>query len=593
MRSLFMLKPQENAFREIKKLDGLWNFCTDEKSEGYDKKYFEGALPNSVKIAVPGSFNDQFATRNLRDYVGDVWYQTQVKVPSGFKDRRIVLRFGSVTHQGNVFVNGKLVASHVGGYTPFESDITDLVKAGECFNLTVCCNNELTFDTIPPGVVKTDEDGVKKQTYFHDFFNFAGIHRHVQLYATDFEYVKDITIKTYVSEDLKSATVKYQVEAPKGFKVILIDEHGNEVAHSDELCGEFKVDNPILWQPLDAHLYTLKVVGEQDEYLQKFGIRQVDVKGTLFLINHKPFYFKGFGRHEDFLVHGKGENDVLMVHDYSLLEWCHANSFRTSHYPYSEDQMDWADEHGIVVINETPAVGFNFRLGLNFLDGQKLPDVFSKDGLSKLAQERHLQVLKELYERDKNRPSVVLWSVANEPDTASDDSYTYFKVIADYIRELDDTRPNTCVNVMMCDHKTDKVAELFDVLCINRYYGWYLQCGDLKAARRALDKELNGWTARLTKPIIITEYGADTMPGNHSLQQDMWSEEYQCAYLKMNHEAFDACPAVVGEHVWNLCDFATTEGVLRVGGNRKGAFTRDRQPKMAAYVLKERWANKQ
>jgi beta-glucuronidase len=126
------------------------------------------------------------------------------------------------------------------------------------------------------------------------------------------------------------------------------------------------------------------------------------------------------------------------------------------------------------------------------------------------------------------------------------------------------------------------------VLMLNRYYGWYVNTGELKAAEMAWEEELQGWAGE-GKPIIITEYGADTYPGLHSLPATPWSEEYQVEYLDMNHRVFDRIDAVVGEQVWNFADFATTSGVNRVGGNKKGAFTRDRQPKAAAHVLRRRW----
>jgi beta-glucuronidase len=132
------------------------------------------------------------------------------------------------------------------------------------------------------------------------------------------------------------------------------------------------------------------------------------------------------------------------------------------------------------------------------------------------------------------------------------------------------------------------VSQFGDLVMLNRHYGWYVQTGELEAAERAWEEELKGWASKGT-PIIITEYGADTYPGLHSLIAQPWSEEYQVAYLDMNHRVFDRIDAVVGEHVWNFADFATTSGIVRVGGNKKGVFTRDRQPKAAAWALRRRW----
>jgi beta-glucuronidase len=123
---------------------------------------------------------------------------------------------------------------------------------------------------------------------------------------------------------------------------------------------------------------------------------------------------------------------------------------------------------------------------------------------------------------------------------------------------------------------------------LNRYYGWYVNEGDLLAAERALRAELEAWAGD-GKPIIITEYGADTLAGLHSVIPQQWSEEYQVDYLEMNHRVFDSIEAVVGEQVWNFADFATKTGVFRVDGNKKGVFTRDRRPKAAAHALRRRW----
>ena len=143
---------------------------------------------------------------------------------------------------------------------------------------------------------------------------------------------------------------------------------------------------------------------------------------------------------------------------------------------------------------------------------------------------------------------------------------------------------------MMVGPEQDTVAHLQDVICLNRYWGWYVEGGDLAAAEQGLEADLNAWAAKYSgKPIIITEYGADTLPGLHSIAPLMWSESYQSELLAMHGRVFDRIPAVVGEQVWNFADFATSQGIMRVGGNKKGVFTRDRQPKAAAHVLRQRW----
>lgn len=602
-----MLKPIENSAREIKCLDGLWDFCLDKNHEGHAKEFWKGPLPKSTPIAVPSSYNDIYGCPEVKNHVGDVWYQTEIRIPRGFKDRRIVLRFGSVTHKGTVWVNDTKVAYHNGGYTPFEADITELVEAGSTARVTVCCDNTLNWETLPPGIVTKNAAGEDRQIYFHDFFNYAGIHRSVLLYSTAKAYVDDITVVTDVSEDLKVGTVKVNLSnkctCPKcdvkelTFKTKLVTNCGKVVAEAEGADFTLTVNDPKLWQPGNAYLYNLVVnlmKGDEvvDEYTLRVGIRSVKVDGTKFLINHKPFYFKGFGRHEDTIVRGKGFDYASMVNDHALMQWIGANSYRTSHYPYAEEQMDYADEHGIVVIDETPAVGLN--LGLAIISGNKniIPKkLFSEEAAGSKLQEVHKEAIRELIQRDKNRPSVVIWSIANEPDGIAEGAREYFAPLADYARSLDPTRPLTCVNVMYSPAKEDTLSDLFDVCCINRYYGWYNFSGDLSAARIAFKQELEEWVERLNQPIIITEYGVDTMAGLHSIQSEMWSEEYQIKWLAMCHQLFTENDAVVGEHIWNFADFATSQGIIRVGGNKKGIFTRERQPKSAAFKVRERWTS--
>ncbi len=568
-----MLRPVETPTREIKKLDGLWAFSLDRENCGIDQRWWESALQESRAIAVPGSFNDQFADADIRNYVGNVWYQREVFIPKGWAGQRIVLRFDAVTHYGKVWVNNQEVMEHQGGYTPFEADVTPYVIAGKSVRITVCVNNELNWQTIPPGMVITDENGKKKQSYFHDFFNYAGIHRSVMLYTTPDTWVDDITVVTHVAQDCNHASVDWQVVANGDVSVELRDADQQVVATGQGTSGTLQVVNPHLWQPGEGYLYELCVTAksqtECDIYPLRVGIRSVAVKGEQFLINHKPFYFTGFGRHEDADLRGKGFDNVLMVHDHALMDWIGANAYRTSHYPYAEEMLDWADEHGIVVIDETAAVGFNLSLGIGFEAGNKPKELYSEEAVNGETQQAHLQAIKELIARDKNHPSVVMWSIANEPDTRPQGAREYFAPLAEATRKLDPTRPITCVNVMFCDAHTDTISDLFDVLCLNRYYGWYVQSGDLETAEKVLEKELLAWQEKLHQPIIITEYGVDTLAGLHSMYTDMWSEEYQCAWLDMYHRVFDRVSAVVGEQVWNFADFATSQGILRVGGNKK------------------------
>jgi beta-glucuronidase len=279
---------------------------------------------------------------------------------------------------------------------------------------------------------------------------------------------------------------------------------------------------------------------------------------------------------------------AVMVHDFGLLEWIGANSFRTSHYPYDEEVLDYADRHGVVVIDETAAVGLNLDTGTPILSPGADMRTYTDATISEATQEVHRQAIRELIARDKNHPCVVIWSIANEPDTVAAEARSYFEPLVAETRRLDPTRPVGFANFMLATPERDVVSDLFDVLLLNRYFGWYVYTGDLVSAERALEAELREWAER-GKPIVMTEYGGDTQAGLHSLIAEPWSEEYQTELLAMHHRVYDRIECVVGEQIWNFADFATRSGISRVDGNKKGVFTRDRRPKAVAHVLRQRW----
>jgi beta-glucuronidase len=578
-----MLRPRDSASRDRRSLNGLWRFAADRAD-----------LTRGGEMAVPASYNDIGADSGRRDHIGEVWYETSAVVPSGWADRRVVLHFESATHRARVWADDVEVLSHEGGYTPFEADITGLARPGDTIRVTVAVDNTLTFQTIPPGVVEPTPAGPRQRSW-HDFFNYAGLHRNVWLYSTPSWHLTRLDATTDVVDG--TGLVHYRTEAANAddvtTRVLLRNAEGAIVAIKQGEAGTLQVPEANLWAPGAGYLYELEAqlidgLGVVvDSYARPIGIRTIAVRGNRFLINGEPFTFTGFGKHEDAAVSGKGHNDAYMLHDFELMDWIGANSLRTSHYPYAEDVLDYADRHGIVVIGEVAAVGLNLGLGEGVF-GAPGYTTFGPDTVNDRTRETHAQAIRELIERDRNHPSVVIWSLANEPESDSAAAEEYFRPLFDLARGLDPTRPLGFANVAQATPDRCRVSQFADVLMLNRYFGWYALPGDLENAEQAWESELREWASD-GKPIIITEYGADTLPGLHSLTAEPWTEEYQLAYLEMNHRVFDRIDAVIGEHVWNFADFATTPGIMRVGGNRKGVFTRDRQPKAAAYLLRRRW----
>lgn len=534
-----MLYPILNEIRSKYSLDGIWNFKQGDYKPGVDEP-----LSSDELMVVPSSFNDISVAQEKRNYIGDNWYERTFIIPKYSSEQEAVLRFGSVTHQAKVFVNGQLLGEHIGGFTPFEVTIPRNLTDKNHLLISVCANNELNYSTLPVGnyIEEKLEDGsiVKKVRENFDFFNYAGIQRPVQLLILPKKRIEDIEITYQVNDDSADVFVNVQHISENGsVEVSILDEDGKVVAESKE-NGQLKIQQLRRWEVLDSYLYTAKVSLVEnghliDEYEESFGMRTIEVKDGKFLINNKPVYFKGFGKHEDSFVNGRGFSAAL---DMSPGE--------------KKVVKTWE------VMNTT---------------------------------ENHKLALKELIQRDKNYACVVLWSIANEPDGAGEGADKYFEPLVKYVKELDPQgRPTTVVNIMMATPEKDLVSDYIDVLCLNRYYGWYLYHGEIEKARKGLRTELLEWQSKYPeKPIIMTEYGADTLPGYHSNWDIPYTEEYQERFHEMSHEVFDEIPHFVGEHVWNFADFETNTGLIRIQGNHKGLYSRSREPKSIVKLFKKRW----
>jgi len=476
-----------------------------------------------------------------------------------------------------VWLNREPVGHHEGGHLPFEYDISNNIVSEDNL-LVVRVDGRLSHKHVPPSGRPMNNP----QTNY-DFYPFCGIHRPVLLYSIPNEGIRDITVRTSINDITGILDVTIETTGVNDAYVNLyLKGFGSEITNTSKIEHNIQkiileVNGAKFWSIDSPNLYdlTVDIIKEDtiiDSYSLKVGIRTIEVDGYELLLNGKPVYLTGFGRHEDFPITGKGYVPAIIIKDYSLMNWIGANSFRTSHYPYSEQMMDLADRLGFLVIDEIPAVGLTF----------------SKDVIDRQLELCN-QYIEELIKRDKNHPSVIIWSLANEPHNSLK-SGEFFKVLYDKARELDSTRLITVVNMMGVK---ERAFEFCDVLCINRYYGWYLEPGNIDEGCENLSKEMDKLYEQYRKPIILSEFGADTIPGCHSQPPEMFSEEYQTEFIKKYIEVCRSKPYVVGEHVWNLCDFKTSQGITRMGSmNYKGVFTRDRRPKMAAHFLRKLWKEK-
>ncbi len=621
-----MLYPKMTATRREEKLDGMWKFCFDPEEKGEQEGWTNGLPGRGAKaelLPVPASFCDFFTEKEKREFTGDFWYERDFFVPGEWKGSRVYLRFGSVTHRAAVFVNGRAVGGHEGGFLPFSLDITEAIRYNETNQVVVKGNNELADDTLPAGQTKILPSGRKMTKPYFDFFNYAGIHRSVWLVSVPNCAIEDYTLSYRLEGE--DAVVSYEVEVTDTaneltagklianklrVKLSVYEEEGDLAAEGEAfwkeetirkegtiLKGELRVPAVHLWRVRNAYLYRFcfrLYEGDSlvDEYWEDQGIRTIEVKGCEILLNGEPVYLKGFGKHEDSDIIGKGFSAGVMKRDFELMKWIGANSFRTSHYPYSEEMYQMADQEGFLVIDELPAVGFmeslqNFDIAAL---GKMVPYFLKPTTESLLAN--HLNALEEMIKRDKNHACVIMWSLMNEPETTSEAAVDYFAKVFERARELDvQKRPRTFAMLANSLPDTCHCYSFSDVISLNRYYGWYIAGGyEIEEAEAMFRKEMDAWAAKgLNKPFIFTEYGADTYASEHKLPSVMWSQEYQKEYLDMYSKVFDSYDFVKGEQVWNFADFQTVEGIKRVDGNKKGIFTRQRQPKDSAFYLKERW----
>lgn len=593
-----MLYPQNTLTRQVVDLSGMWKFSFDFEDKGEERGYQNG-LKDYIDMPVPSSFNDFFTDKKSKEYLGDVWYEQTFYADKSWKNKDVDIRFFGCLIKATVWVNGIKLHYHNNGFIPFSVNINDVINYDKINTIVVKLNNILDNTTLPCGEYKVLKDGRKICTPYFDFFNYGGLIRPVKLVITPKDSIIDITLNHELTK--QGSITHYDVSHIGRGQVYaeVYDQQGNKVAFSNGTSGELEILNTKLWEVRNAYLYhfVFKVIEGNnvlDEYYLDCGIRTVNVEGNRILINNKAVYFKGFGKHEDADFTGRGYNLAVAKRDFELMKWCGANSFRTSHYPYSEEILQLAEKEGFLVIDELAAVGM-LKSTRNAVDAAnknlKVESFFEQDIVKNITINNHLEAVRELVQRDKNYACVVMWSLFNEPDAASsDDCIPYFEKVFNLCKELDvQKRPRSFAHIIASNPKHSKVSYLCDVIMLNRYYGWYLMGGaELEDAMIALDAELSEWD-KIGKPVMFTEYGTDNYLGLTKIPAVMWTENYQVEYLEKYHEVFDRHDSIMGEQVWNFADFQTTEGIIRADGNKKGIFTRDRRPKMAAFELRRRW----
>ncbi len=576
-----MLRPERNQYRSLALLDGIWSCQPDPADLGVTDEWYLG-LPDPRPIAVPGSWNEQYG--DLFFHFGAVWYERRIFVEPSFAQRPIFLRFGSACNTTRVWVNGTFCGDHETAHLPVEVEVTSALRPGEENHVVLSVDASLDPWGLPPAVLQSGE---AREGFFnsnppvsYDFYPYGGIHRSVSLVCVPELRIEDVYIRSELTGASAQVHVELELSKPHHGPIRLSIENEETadlevMAQSASCAATLTVEQAKLWDIGEPNLYWLcaevcdpygKAI---DSYRQRFGIRTIEVKDGALLLNGRRVFMTGFGKHEDFMASGRAYNPAVMIKDYDLLRWIGANSFRTSHYPYAEEVIDVADSLGLLVIGETPMVSLNERL------------------YDDRTRRKATSLVERMVRRDRNHPSVIMWSVANEPNIESEAGNEFFKHLMDVARRVDGTRPVTYV----AHREPEDNAPLAhaDVVCINKYYGWYEHPGDLVRGAQALDDCLERYHRRFGKPIILAEFGADAVAGTHAEPPVMFSEEFQSEMLESQLRVLQRKEYVAGAHVWAFADFRTAMSISRVVVNRKGVFTRERQPKLAAHMLRKLW----
>lgn len=579
-----MMRPQRNACRHFTDLSGVWRIAFD---EGGSADWSAGIPATRAHIiAVPGSWNEQLAEAGYMNFCGAGWLETEVFLPALAPGRELVLHFGSVDFYGKVWLDGVHLGASSAPMLPFEVPVPANFVTGRTTRLVVRVDAQLHPDEATQGIKQAtySEERRPRDEYLpavrFDFFPYGGISRPVLLV----DRPAKVLTGWRATSDLTGVTLAVEAGAGATIRARLTDYACEIIA--DAILGESGVDlrleppAPRLWSPDNPHLYRLdiEVLGARGQVIdaasQKIGLRTFAVDGHQLLLNGEPIQLKGFGKHEESPLHGRGLNLPQLVKDFHLLKWIGANSVRTSHYPYSEEFLDLADQFGVLVIDEVFSINLDFRR------------------VNAATLDNHKRAVSELIARDASRTCVIAWSLANEPGYLAEPEYReksvpYWQDIFAHARALDPTRPMIHANVGYAGNDDPAFAES-DFLGINRYHGWYSEPGQIDRAVARLRADFETIAAH-GKPIVVLEFGADALAGQHATYDQMFTEEYQARFIDAYWNEIERHPAVAGGHVWNFADFRTAQHGRRVVHNLKGVFTRTREPKMAAWALRRLW----
>ena len=568
-----------NVFgRDHKSLNGQWDYIVDVQEMGYYNNamrktrhgFFENRKPRrpsdlveydfdlAPKMEIPSDWNTK--DKQLLFYEGTVWFRktfTHKKQPG----RRTLLYFGAVNYESVVWLNGKELGAHTGGFTPFNYDVTDLLNDGENF-VIVKVDNKRHRDAVP--------------TQVFDWWNYGGITRDVLLVSVGKTYIEDYFIQlakgrkdriegwVKLNEAKAGADVSLEIPELKISKTVTTGADGR---------AAFSIKaKPRLWSPEAPKLYTVKLSLNGEALSDEIGFRTIETHGKQILLNGKPVFLRGVCAHEE-KPFCQGRANTKADAD-TIIKWAKdmgCNFIRLAHYPHNERMVREAERLGVMVWSEIPLY---WNIAWN-------------------NEETYANAEKQLHDmicRDKNRAAVVIWSIANE--TAKTEARNNFLGrLAQYARTQDSTRLiSMAMEVLSAKNNVnrldDEMHRYVDVVSFNQYVGWYRNVND--AAKMV-------WEIPYDKPVIISEFGGGAVYGRHGPKEQRWTEEFQENLYIENLKMLDKIDGLSGTSPWVLFDFMSPRRPLdgtQDYFNRKGLYDEKGRKKKAFHVVKKWYEDK-
>lgn len=554
--------------RNYYSLNGEWQIIVDQFNRGLEvskiwrdekphgkHEFIEYAFDEGPSLNVPGDWNSQIPKLEL--YEGIIWYKKTFQFKE-ISNKRKFIYFGAVNYRADVYINNEYLGSHEGGFTPFVFEISNNLKVGE--NSII-----VRVDS------KRSNDGIPSLSY--DWWNYGGITRDVLIFETPETFIKDYFIQLKKGS-LKQVKGWVKLEGTKDIQniTISINEIGLKYKCKTDDEGYVEFEFPVhltLWSPSNPKLYKVKIESQTDSVKENIGFRSIDVSGSNILLNGKPVFLKGINIHEEIAQRkGRAYSKVDAITLLSQAKELGANFIRLAHYPQNEHMIRTAEEMGFMMWEEIP-----IWQGIDFENRE-------------IMKKAH-NMLSEMIIRDKNRAGIIIWSMSNETVPSKKRNETIINMVNES-RRLDPTRLITSAfDRVKYDNNTitidDTLSNYLDVLAVNEYLGWY-------KAWPANPSDII-WQSNFDKPLIISEFGAEALFGNHENPEyaSSWSEEYQASVYKSQIEMFKNISFLAGIAPWLLYDFRSPyrmHPTFQKGWNRKGLISNYGMKKQAWYVLR-------